>query len=370
MSDVRFRPSRPMNLWQRCLYQGSRLTFTAGYRQPFWETLRFLLDNGRPMKEALRMISDIHTDFGRRWHPLDELIQDCLQSLGENTEGHQLPDVLAHWVPEDEAALIGAGLKSGQVSAALAQAGKMIDARLQILAQVLQAAIYPLALLAIFAAMLALNSLQLVPQLSKLSDPDSWQGALGVLKTLADVTSAWGVWAAVAGVVLIALVFWSLPRWRGRLRRVADMLMPWSLYADLQGAVFMMNVAALLEAGVPEIEILRTLRRFSSPWLRERIDAAIAGVNRGNSLGMALRNSGYHFPDKESVNYLALLGRGDGAGVLIAKYAERSLEKTLARVARRAATARMVSILLIFAFFALMGLVAMDIQAMSWSSMH
>jgi hypothetical protein len=39
-------------------------------------------------------------------------------------------------------------------------------------------------------------------------------------------------------------------------------------------------------------------------------------MSDGDSLGMALRQSGYDFPSREAVNYLSLLD-GDGAASLI-----------------------------------------------------
>ncbi|EBU5081928.1 pilus assembly protein PilR [Salmonella enterica subsp. enterica] len=370
MSDNRFRPVRRMNLFQQLRYRFLRVSFTGKYRRPFYEMLRFLLENGKAEEEAFRMIGDVHTDFGRRWHPYAELVQDCLQALGDNRPGHQLLDVLACWVPREEAALLGAGLKSGALAVALEQSDRLIDVRRRIVQQVIFASTYPLLLVIIFSLMLAVNSFKLVPTLGKISDPASWTGALGMMYSLAGITDRWWIPALVSGIALLLLVIWSLPRWRGRIREMADTLMPWSLYRDMQGAVFLMNVAALLEAGLADIDVLQTLRKTAPPWLRERIDAALEGISLGNSLGMALRNSGYDFPDRQSVNYLSLLGNGKGASRLISKYADRALENIITRVKRRANTARGLSWLLILLFFVLMGSMAMQIQEMSRLPMH
>lgn len=370
MSESRFRPARKMNVLQRARYHILRRTFTGKYRRPFYEMLRFLLENGKPEEEAFRMIGDVHTDFGRHWHPYAELVQDCLQALGDNRPGHQLLDVLACWVPREEAALLGAGLKSGALAVALEQSDRLIDVRRRIVQEVVFASTYPLLLVIIFSLMLAVNNLKLVPTLSKMSDPASWTGALGVMYSLSGLTERWGMPSLTLGIVLLLLIIWSLPRWRGRIREMADGLMPWSLYRDMQGAVFLMNVAALLEASLADIDVLQTLRRTASPWLRERIDAALDGISLGNSLGMALRNSGYSFPDRSSVNYLSLLGKGKGASRLISKYADRALENIITRVKRRANTARGLSWILILLFFALMGSMAMQIQEMSRLPMH
>ncbi|MDR3430724.1 MAG: type II secretion system F family protein [Rouxiella aceris] len=359
-----------MNLLQRIRYELVRKSFTGKYRQPFYETLRFLLENKKSFKEALTMIGEVHTDFGRRWHPYIELVEDCLEALADNSAGHTLPDVLATWVPREEAALISAGIRSGSVPRSLEQADKLIVARRRILGQVVLASVYPTLLVALGAGLLTVNNRLLIPTLSKLSPPESWTGALGFMNQVSAFTSSYGGVTALGCMAFIALVFWSLPRWRGRLRRFADQLMPWSIYKDLQGAVFLMNVSALLEAGVPHLEAVRILHDFGSPWLRERLEAVMDGMSNGAGLGKSLRDCGYKFPSQEAANYLSILGQGDGASTLISHYADRWLEQVLRLVARRANVAKLFSLFLIITFFLLMLGMVMQIQDMTHTSPH
>ncbi|MBU9819872.1 type II secretion system F family protein [Rahnella sp. BCC 1045] len=368
-STVSYR-AQEMSLLPRIRYELVRRTFTGKYRQPFYETLRFLLENKKSFQEALTMIGEVHTDFGRRWHPYIELVEDCLEALADNSAGHSLPDVLASWVPWEEAALISAGIRSGSVPRSLKQADKLIVARRRIMAQVLMASVYPVLLLSLGAGLLTVNNRLLIPTLSKVSSPQSWTGSLGFMNQVSAFTTAYGSALALGGVGGVVLVLWSLPRWRGRLRRFADRLMPWSIYKDLQGAVFLMNVSALLEAGVPHREAVRILHDFGSPWLRERLDAVIDGFSHGAGLGRSLRDCGYQFPSQESVNYLSILGQGEGASALISNYADRWLEQVLVLVGRRANVAKLFSLFLIITFFLLMLGMVMQIQDMTQMSPH
>lgn len=370
MSESRFCPSRPMTVFQRARYHFLRHSFSGKRRKPFYEVLRFLLENDKADAEAFRMIGDVYTDFGRHWHPYSELVEDCLQALRDNRPGQQLQDVLARWIPAEEAALLGAGRKGKSLSVALEQSERLIDVRGRIVQQVIFASTYPALFLVLFGAMMVINSVKLVPTLSQMSDPATWTGALGVMYSMAAFTDQWGLACGAAFIVLLPAVLWSLSRWTGRLRQFVDRFMPWSLYSDLQGAVFLMNVAALLEAGLPEIDVLKTLRKTAPPWLCERLDATINGINRGNSLGRALRNSGFNFPNRQAANYLSLLGKGEGASILISRYADRALDEIISRVKRRANTARGLSLLLILLFFGLMGSMAFQIQEMSRMPMH
>ncbi|WP_261374002.1 type II secretion system F family protein [Yersinia similis] len=207
------------------------------------------------------------------------------------------------------------------------------------------------------------------PTLRKLSDPENWRGALGFMHAVANVTDKQSTVVVGVIAILVGLVLWSIPRWRGRLRRFADNIMPWSVYKDIQGAVFLMNMAALLRANVQTLEALQILLPFSSPWLQERLDAIIACIEQGDHLGKALRNSGYAFPGKEAANYLSLLTEGDGAPDIIARYGDRWLEQTLERVNKRVIGVMFFSLLLIFSFFLLILSMVMQIQDMTSDSM-
>ncbi|ELO0858833.1 type II secretion system F family protein [Enterobacter hormaechei] len=369
-SDSHFYPSREMSFPERIRYRLVRATFTGKYRQPFYETLRFLLENRKALKDALTMIGYVHTDFGRRWHPYYELVQDCIEGVNDNRPGRALQDVLAAWAPYEEAALISAGMETGNIPAALMQADKLIVARRRILGQVIFASVFPAALAILSTGLLLANNLALVPTMSKMSDPARWTGALGFMNGVAKWSSEWGVASAATAAGLVLLSFWSLPRWRGRLRRCADWLLPWSVYKDLQGAVFLMNIGALLSSGVQELKALQILNGFAPPWLQERIEAAMECMSEGDSLGRALRNSGYDFPSREAVNYLSLLDKGDGAASLITNYADRWLEQALARVARRANATKLFSLVLIMSFFLLILMMVMQIQDMNTFNLH
>lgn len=127
------------------------------------------------------MIGDVHSDFGTRWHPYHELVQDCVEGEGlkDNRPGRALQDVLAVWAPVEEAALISAGMETGSIHRALMQADKLIVARRRILTQVIFASVFPTALVILSAGLLSVNNLALVPSMSKISDPEPGPGRSG-----------------------------------------------------------------------------------------------------------------------------------------------------------------------------------------------
>jgi hypothetical protein len=120
---------------------------------------------------------------------------------------------------------------------------------------------------------------------------------------------------------------------------------------------------------VQELKALQILNEFAPPWLQERIEAAMECMSDGDSLGMALRQSGYDFPSREAVNYLSLLDKGNSAASLITNYADRWLEQALTR-ARRANVTKLFSLVLIMSFFLLILLMVMQIQDMNTFNIH
>lgn len=155
--------------------------------------------------------------------------------------------------------------------------------------------------------------------------------------------------------MITGLISWSLPNWKSpdSVRTFADKIMPWSIYQDIQGATFLLNMAALLKAKMTTLNSLNILQEFASPWLSTRLDSIIYRVRQGSSwTGFAsVRLS---VPIQEAANFLSLL-QGDGATELISNYGQRWFSQTLQRVKKRANVIRL--IMLIFLVMSLMLLV-------------
>ncbi len=135
----------------------------------FYEALRFLLENKQPLKTALEQMRDAWTDFGRKWHPFAELATDCIESLRENSGENSLEYTLGLWVPQEEAAVISAGIRSGSIVDALQFATTLTDAKKQLHQAIWQMAIYPVGLLIMMTGTLYVLNTELIPVLSKIS---------------------------------------------------------------------------------------------------------------------------------------------------------------------------------------------------------
>lgn len=352
-----------MTLMYRFRRALARRFFSAGFRLKFYRLLALQMRNKILLLQALEQIRDMYTDFGRKSHGFGLLVDDCQAALKDNSEANSLAHVLSRWVPAEEAALISAGMRSNKLPEALEQAEVLIACRKRITMAVLKMAVYPLGCAVMLTSTLVIINEQLIPTMSEMADPASWTGMLGLMNTVLTWVKSHGVlWGGVLGLGVV-WTLWSLPRWvrPDVLRRQADKWVPWGVYSDIQGAIFLINIGALLQAEVKTLDALLLIRRFASPWLAVRLDAMMEEVADGASLGIALRACGYNFPSKEAVNYLSMV-TGDNSASMIAQFGQEWLNEAVGRVNRRALGVMVVGMLMLLS---LIGGVAMAIYEVS-----
>ena len=63
--------------------------------------------------------------------------------------------------------------------------------------------------------------------------------------------------------------------------------------------------------------------------MKERINAALYGVNIGANLGQALYKAGYDFPDKRAVQYLRVISGRDGAEESVERFGDRWMNESV-----------------------------------------
>ncbi|ELC6383320.1 type II secretion system F family protein [Enterobacter hormaechei] len=360
---------REMHFLKRLRYTLVRKTFSGQYRVQFYEALRFLIENRQKLKPSLEKMRNTWTNFGQKWHPYVELTDDCIDALRENSGDKTLERTLTRWLPAAEASVISAGIRSESLPRSLRYACTLTHAGKRIRAAVWQMAIYPIGFAIMLSSSIYVLNTELLATLTEISPPESWTGALGFLYGISVFFGEYGVITGIAATALIIWTVWSLPRWHrpDRLRRVFDGLMPWSVYKDIQGATFLLNIGALLQSGVRTKDALEILQETASPWLAVRIDAITEHVREGKHFGLALKDCGYDFPSQEAANFLSLL-QGDGDDEIIINYGQRWLEQTLERVAKRAVVVRGFMFLSMIMMLLLLVFVVMDINALSNSS--
>lgn len=316
----------------RWLYRHS---FSTRDRLKLYEELAFLLENNQRLGVALESMRDTAVSGGRVSAREAIWLDDFLQAT---RNGLSLDQALADWVPRQECAIISAGVQDSHLVAALKRAADVVRGISEMKSTVFGQLTYPFVLVGVIVVIMLMIYRYFLPPLTHLFPRENWEGAIWWLGNSAALVAEKGVLLALVGALALGWTIWSLPNVTGRVRRIMDRLMPWSLYKDFQGVVFLLNIAALLNAGVPLLEALNRMAEHASPWLKERLNAIRRRVNDGDHLGLALRKTGYGFPSRDAVNKLALLtseSNSDNSQVIMERYAWHMLKTTVSTMKKR-----------------------------------
>jgi hypothetical protein len=130
----------------------------------------------------------------------------------------------------------------------------------------------------------------------------------------ADIANSWVAFIPpVFGIIVVNLIVYSLPRWRGRYRVKAEQYFPYSFYRDIQGYAWLMGFTALLRAGMADVQILKQQADLANPWLSERLRAIWWRMDNGDSLPASLLAKGkggmppFGFPNPNVVDDICSL---------------------------------------------------------------
>lgn len=306
--------------------------FGSKERIQFYESLCALIENGVGIDQALDEVRAIYSDNGKRpRHPVALASAGMVQGV---RNGKPLAEACQKWMPYQEAAIIGAGERSGALVQAFLDCVRMIEARSQIGSLVVSTTLYPSFIWALMAYLLHVVATRMVPAMTRASNPDSWTGAPRVLYLLATFVQDWGTLTLITLVALLIIILATLPYFTGPLRVKLEDMPPWSIYKALHGSTFLLNISVMLKANINQVEALESLLQGAKPWLRERLIAAIYGVRMGKNFGEALRLAGHGFPDKTAVQFLCVLATRKGFSEAIHRFSIRWLEQSLKIVGR------------------------------------
>jgi len=307
-----------------------KVQLTPEIRRRIYRTLALLLDNNVLLVDALGDMYAVMSEDGKKpKRPAAAMLYECRQVV---SEGHTFSEAIRKWVSPTEAALIAAGEKSGNLRGAFADAMALIDTTRQIRKAVVGGSAYPLFLIGILCYALFIVANKLVPSLAQAAPPELWTGAARLMYLTSQFVTHFGIFAISALVVLVVAILVSLPRLRGTQRFWLDKVAPWSIYRMIVGAVTLQNIAVLIRSGIKQHDALELIADNATPYLRERIEAALHGTTKGLNLGQAFEEAEFDFPDREAVKYIRLLANRDGFDRALSNFAGEWIEISIKKV--------------------------------------
>lgn len=255
-------------------------------RADFYYDLAGALDDKVPMFTTLRK-------YEARARERDKgqalVYMDMIKALGTQS----LTGALKNVAPTNELIMIDALQNVGDASMAegLRFLSSTVEKTDAMGAAARKAIMYPMVLLAVFSAMLTGFSLYVVPILSDLLPPEKWPPLGRLLYGISQIIVVYGVFMLLAFLGAMALFFYSMPRWHGRLRNRFDKFIPYSFYRDYSGAMLIVAVASLMRTGVSLRSSLERSMHYSSPWMRAHLKQILKNLasSRTSNFGQAFK---------------------------------------------------------------------------------
>ncbi|ODP35036.1 type II secretion system F family protein [Pandoraea sp. ISTKB] len=324
-----------------------RNRFDVRSRTSFYRALALLLKNGAKLRESLEKFHHVKSHGGRKLGRIEAVVSDeCLIGL---RAGNSISQTLADWIPYEEAATIAAGERGeGGLHAAFKQAQEIAERKAAMKGVIVKASAYPGFLMIALGGVLYFIASSVMPMLSKMTKREDWDFSMYVMAFLASMVKDHYVALLVTVMVTVVFMTWSINNLTGPLRVRLDRLPPWSVFRIMRGAAFVYNFSTMQVAGDTAQKILEREWQLANPYMRERIDGALMGVRNGKNIGVALRDSGYEFPGRESVEYLQLIASLEGGPEQLKKYAEECMNDAVKEVEAIGAVITSVVLLLMY----------------------
>jgi type II secretory pathway component PulF len=194
-------------------------------------------------------------------------------------------------VPDDEAMLIEAGEKSGDVSVGLTNAVTMVTAKKSLMDSIKKSMAKPLGYVVAMIGVLMFFSFKLMPQFEANKPRATWPKEAQLLGSVADHVVAISFGVILLLVLIIVLLQFVLPRWHGDGREWCDRyVFPFNIIAGITGASLLTSVAAYATAGIPFVSAISYISRGATPYMQSQCNYISLSMRNGRREAEALCN--------------------------------------------------------------------------------
>ncbi|NDO82799.1 conjugal transfer protein [Citrobacter sp. NCU1] len=318
-----------MNNFERYIY---KRTFSATDRIELYDDFRQYLLDGLSVLATFDKLIDNYTRRGRNpGNPIGQILSECRQNV---MAGFSLADSLREWIPDQELSIIESCDVAGRVADGFLNAVFIAEGTEKILSSIKSSLMIMTYMFSLAFSIVVMFCVLLVPVLKQSIPLEKWNALqLGVWYFYVVVTEYWWVIFIIITVLSI-LIFKSLSRWSGNIRFAFDKFPPYSIYKRLNGATFILNVNAMLSAGIPmETAINNMVHSCESRWMLERLEAILGAIEEGEeNLGSALDVIGYEFPGDAAIIKMKSLFETSNSEGSLKRFAGKWLDKTVSSV--------------------------------------
>jgi len=318
-----------MNNFERYIY---KKTFSASDRMELYDDFRQYLLDGLSAQDTFAKLIDNYTRRGANpGNPIGQILKECSDNL---KAGFSLADSLREWIPDQELSIIESCDMAGKVADGFLNAMFIAEGTEKISRSIKSSLMIVTYMFSLSFGVVAMFCILLVPTLKQNVPLEKWNTLqLCVWYFYVLVTEYWYLILLVIVAISFA-AYKSLSKWTGNIRFHFDKLPPYSIYKRLNGATFILNVNAMLSAGIPmETAINNMVTSCESPWMLERLEALHGAIESGvENLGAALEEIGYEFPGEAAIIKMKSLFETSNAEGSLKRFAGKWLDKTVTSV--------------------------------------
>ena len=261
-----------------------KLRFSLNSRISLYERIADFLDNKFPVEETLEVISQ---RYQKRKDYRTGILTEWRKKMAI---GQKFSDAIKSHVPAEERVLIAAGESSGGgLPQGLREAIRLSQAMSKIKGTIIGGAIYPAMLMLMIVGMIAMFSTQIAPVFKSILDIRYWPESGQTLYAMSTfIVEKWWLVTSVLGGAAFGIAY-TLPRWTGPTRQIADRFPPYSVYKAYQGSSFLIALSSMMIAGISLNEALQKVQEKGSPWLKDHINRMLRKLRvSGSDYGKAL----------------------------------------------------------------------------------
>ena len=338
--------------------------FDGKKKASVYNKLASFLENAVKLPKALDMILRHASQDGKKPNATTAIVMRAW--LKDVNNGKSLGRAVQGWVSDGDRIVIEAGDRAGTLPGALRNALFIEQSNKKIRSTIKSGVAYPLLLIAVAIGLLMMFGLYIIPGYEDIMPREKWSGGAASMLRVSDFVNYWLLPLLISVAAIIGTIMWSMPKWVGPTRVKFDKYPPWSVYRLINGAGFMLSVSALVKAGVQMPDILKTLKRESTPWYDERMTAAKKHVDNGVNLGEALYLAGHGFPDTDTVSDLRAFAEMEGFDEKLEQLGREWVQDSVDKVAVQMAVFKNIAMILLGLVFAVIagGTASINLQLM------
>ncbi len=348
-------------------YAKFMIAFAGKTRLKLYKKIASLMKNRFSLMDALDMLHDSASNGGKNpGEPLAIAIASWGRALNN---GKTFSEALRGWAPDRERLMLSVGDVS-DLENALLNLIKVSEGSTKMIRPIVSSITYPAFLMMMAVLIIYAIGVYMVPPMVDAAPNVRWRG---MAKDLVDL-SAWikDNWIVAFSLlpIIMAVVYFTISIWTGKVRVFFDAIPPWSLYRIFVGISWLLSLSALISGGTPISNAMRALRRDASRYLRERIDKTLVFINNGENLGQALAKTKLNFPDPEIINDLKIYSELDNFEEALNNMANEWLDDSVIMIEQKASVLNMIALLLIAGVIAWAVMGTFEMQDQITSSME